>query len=165
MFAVLFSSCENKETTIHKADITISKKAVEKVLNTWHKNAAEANYEAYFKAMSKDGVFIGTDASENWDINAFKEFSKPYFDAGKAWNFKPIERNIYINSDNEIAWFDELLNTWMGISRGSGVLKRVGDEWKISHYVLSVTIPNETIEKVIQINKVKDSIFLSKISQ
>ena len=50
----------------------------------------------------------------------------------------------------------------MGVCRGSGVLEKTGNDWKIKHYVLSLTIPNDNINDVIKINKEKDSIFLSK---
>jgi hypothetical protein len=45
------------------------------------------------------------------------------------------------------AWFDELLNTQMKICRGSGVLVKIGQEWKIKQYVLSMTIPNDNSTK------------------
>jgi hypothetical protein len=48
----------------------------------------------------------------------------------------------------------------MGICRGSGVLKKSGDIWKIEHYVLSVTVPNDNIYEVMKVNKEKDSLFL-----
>ena len=81
----------------------------------------------------------------------FENFSKPYFDKGKAWDFKTIERNIYISKNKEVVWFDELLDTWMGTCRGSGVLEKNNTEWKIKQYVLSVTIPNDSIQKVIKL--------------
>ena len=52
--------------------------------------------------MTDKSVFIGTDAGENWDIKAFKSFSKPYFDKGQAWSFKAIDRNIYIYNDGTV---------------------------------------------------------------
>jgi len=51
----------------------------------------------------------------------------------------------------------------MGICRGSGVLKKVDNTWKIEHYVLSLTIPNENIQEVKNVNKERDSLFLSKL--
>jgi hypothetical protein len=39
----------------------------------------------------------------------------------------------------------------MKICRGSGVLEKVNGEWKIKHYVLSMTIPNDDINAVINI--------------
>lgn len=127
------------------------KSAVDLTLNLWHKAAAEANFDAYFDLMTDDAVFIGTDATENWTKPAFKLYAKPHFDKGKAWNFTSIERHIYFNDDKTLAWFDELLNTQMKICRGSGVLVLIDGKWKIKHYVLSMTIPNDTSDDVIRI--------------
>jgi len=130
------------------------KTVISSILDNWHKAAADANFESYFSYMANDGVFIGTDATENWQNKAFKAFSKPYFDKGKAWNFSAIERNIYTNEAHDFAWFDELLDTQMKICRGSGVLVKVNGEWKIKHYVLSIAIPNENVTEV---TKLKES--------
>ncbi|MDX1314565.1 MAG: nuclear transport factor 2 family protein, partial [Eudoraea sp.] len=115
--------------------------------------------------MGEQSVFIGTDAMENWQREAFEAFSKPYFDQGKAWAFKARERNIYLSDDGSIAWFDELLDTWMGTCRGSGVLEKKEGSWKIRHYVLSITIPNEEIEPVISLKKSKDSLIQKQIKR
>lgn len=136
--------------------LSAQEKSIHKTLDAWHKAAATANFDAYFGLMTTDGVFIGTDATENWQQKAFKEFSKPYFDRGKAWNFTAIERNIYVNPSKDFAWFDELLDTQMEICRGSGVLKKVDGKWKIAHYVLSIAIPNENVDAVVALKKEKD---------
>ncbi|MEZ2413952.1 nuclear transport factor 2 family protein [Muriicola sp. E247] len=132
-------------------------------LDNWHKAAAEADFNAYFNLMTKDAVFIGTDAAEVWNKPEFMAFSKPYFEQGKAWNFTSIDRNLYIDPSGSLAWFDELLNTWMQLCRGSGVLKKENGEWKIAHYVLSLTIPNDEIEPVIELKKEKDSVFSNSL--
>jgi len=165
IFIAVFSSCENKPSNINDLKQASEKEAINTLLDAWHKSASEAKYDAYFNAMSNTSVFIGTDASENWNNKDFKIFSKPFFDLGKAWDFKPLKRNIYISPEGNFAWFDELLNTWMGVSRGSGVLSKTEGVWKIEHYVLSVTIPNENITEVIALNKEKDSIFLSRLKK
>lgn len=140
---------------------TNDKETINQTLDNWHKAAAEAKFEAYFSYFTNDAIFIGTDATENWTMPQFKTFAKPFFDRGRAWNFKVLERNIYTDKTQKIVWFDELLDTQMKICRGSGVLIKVKNEWKIKHYVLSATIPNEKINEVI---KIKDSIE-SKIIQ
>ncbi|RKS01208.1 nuclear transport factor 2 family protein [Flavobacterium sp. 102] len=126
------------------------KEQINKVLDAWHKAAAEANFKDYFDAMAEESIFIGTDATENWNKTDFKAFAKPYFDKGKAWNFTALERNIYFSNDKKTAWFDELLDTQMKICRGSGVLVLVNGQWKIKHYVLSMTIPNDNIDEVLK---------------
>lgn len=165
IFIGVFFSCENKPSNTKDLKDASEKEAINTMLDAWHKSASEAKYDAYFNAMSNTSVFIGTDASENWSNKDFKVFSKPFFDLGKAWDFKPVKRNIYISAEGNFAWFDELLDTWMGVSRGSGVLSKTEGVWKIEHYVLSVTIPNENITEVIALNKEKDSIFLSRLKK
>ena len=50
-----------------------------------------------------------------------------------------------------MAWFDELLDTHMKICRGSGVLVDQGNgQWKIKHYVLSMTVPNENVDEIVK---------------
>ena len=134
---------------------TISKTNINSTLDVWHKAAADANYNDYFSLMTDDAVFIGTDATENWNKTTFQAYTKPHFDKGKAWSFTALERHIYFDETGKTAWFDELLDTQMKICRGSGVLIKIGKEWKIKHYVLSMTIPNDNSIEVI---KVKASI-------
>jgi len=162
---VFFGSCNCNVKLINEGDILTEKKQINKVVDAWHLNAAEANFDAYFDAMSSSSIFVGTDAAEVWSVEQFNKFSKPYFEKGKAWSFTNVERNVYVNSDGKIAWFDELLATWMGVCRGSGVLKKDNDVWKIEHYVLSVTVPNDNIEEVMKVNKKKDSLFLMQFKK
>ena len=129
------------------------KKKINTLLDSWHKAAANAEFDNYFSYMTSNGVFIGTDATENWQLDAFKTFSKPYFDKGKAWNFTSLQRNIYFDKSQNTAWFDELLDTQMKICRGSGVLIKEGKNWKIAHYVLSMTIPNDHTDEVVKIKE------------
>jgi hypothetical protein len=133
------------------AQTTTSKDAIHQLVDQWHKAASEANFKTYFELMTDDAVFIGTDANENWNLTEFKAFAKPYFDKGKAWSFTVLERNVFVDSSSKMAWFDELLSTHMKICRGSGVMVKIGKEWKIKHYVLSMTIPNETIDDIVKI--------------
>ncbi|MEX0313849.1 MAG: nuclear transport factor 2 family protein, partial [Allomuricauda sp.] len=99
------------------------KKVINELLDGWHRAAANADFDTYFGLMTSDAVFIGTDATENWQNKAFREFSKPYFDRGRAWSFTSVERNIYLNETGNFGWFDELLDTQMKLCRGSGVVK------------------------------------------
>jgi hypothetical protein len=129
------------------------KKKINITLDSWHKAAANAEFDNYFSYMTSNGVFIGTDATENWQLETFKTFSKPFFDKGKAWSFKSLQRNIYFDKSQNTAWFDELLDTQMKICRGSGVLIKLGNDWKIAHYVLSMTIPNDNTNEVVKIKE------------
>jgi len=157
LFLCCFQSCQ-KAVAEEEKNINI-------LLDNWHLAAAEANYENYFQAMANESVFIGTDATENWNKKDFQAYSKPHFDKGKAWNFTTLERKIYFNQDHSVAWFDELLNTQMKICRGSGVVVKENNEWKIKHYVLSMTIPNEITNQVIQLKDSIESELIKKLSK
>ncbi|MES2812254.1 MAG: nuclear transport factor 2 family protein [Bacteroidota bacterium] len=147
-----FLIAQSKETT-----------QINTLLDDWHKAAAEAKFEPYFNALAEESIFIGTDATENWNKKQFMAFAKPFFDKGKAWSFTALERHIYFSKDKKMAWFDELLNTQMKICRGSGVLIKVGKEWKIKHYVLSMTIPNDNTDEVIKIKAPIEDALMNKL--
>jgi len=133
------------------AQKTTSKDAIHQLVDQWHKAASEANFKTYFELMTEDAIFIGTDANEYWNKQEFQNYAKPHFDKGKAWSFTALERHVYFDASGKTAWFDELLNTQMKICRGSGVIVKVGKQWKIKHYVLSMTIPNDSSKAVIAI--------------
>ena len=141
------------------------KQKVTQFIDQWHAAAAAANFEIYFGAMAEESIFIGTDATENWNKKQFQAFAKPYFDKGRAWNFKAIERNIYFNENAKLVWFDELLRTQMKICRGSGGLVLEKGQWKIKHYVLSMTIPNDTTDEVVKIKAPIEDALLEKKKQ
>lgn len=140
-----------------------SKEHINSLLEAWHDAAARADYMDYFSKMADESIFIGTDPTENWEKDAFAKWSKPYFDKGKAWSFSTLERNIFLKENYDIAWFDELLDTHMGICRGSGVVTKEDGEWKVKHYVLSIEIPNENVEEVTLLKKDFDQRLISKI--
>ena len=151
--------------TSYTNDENKEQEQINSVLNNWHKAAADANAKLYFEALTEDAIFIGTDATENWNKKQFEAFAKPYFDKGKAWDFKPLERHIYLSKDQKTAWFDELLDTWMKVCRGSGVMVKVGNEWKIQHYVLSMTVPNDNTNEVIKIKASIEDAFVQKLKK
>lgn len=149
-FPCCFWNCSGSSEQEHLSFQDVEQQ-VDQALTSWHKSAAEADFTSYFSYMDSASIFVGTDASEVWNKTEFMEFSKPYFDKGKAWSFTPLSRNIYMDSASEVIWFDELLETWMGECRGSGVLKKKDTSWLIQHYVLSLTVPNEDMNKVIEV--------------
>ena len=119
-------------------------------IDQWHDDAAHAR-PAYFDKIAKDGIYIGTDKSELWNRDAFKIWAKPYFDKGKAWAFTPLKRNVYWSPDHRYVWFDEQLQTQMGICQASGVIHQTSTgALEIEHYQLSIAIPNPLAEQVRQ---------------
>ena len=71
------------------------------------------------------------------EVDEFKNYAQNRFDTGSGWTYKSLERNIFINSSNTTAWFDEILiNVKYGKFRGTGVLSKVDGMWKIDQYNL-----------------------------
>jgi len=85
-----------------------------------------------------------------------RTWSEKYFARDTAWAFNPYDRQVYFSSDAKTAWFEELLETWMGPCRGSGVLSYTKDGWKLEHYNLAMLIDNEDVEEVLKIIQEQD---------
>jgi hypothetical protein len=124
------------------------------LLDQWHFAAAKGDEDFFFGLMDEDFIYLGTDKTERWDKKTFWGFAKKYFEReGGAWNFKAVSRQLYFTDDLQYAWFEENLDTWMGVCRGSGVLQFKREHgWKLKHYNLSVTIDNDKINQFIAID-------------
>ncbi len=157
---ILFFGCGDKNKSAPNPADQV--KHLNALLDDWHLAASRADSDKFFGAMTDDAIYIGTDATENWVKKDFIVWSKPFFDRGKAWSFTRLERNIYFDKSGNTAWFDELLNTQMKICRGSGVLVKENSTWKIAHYVLSMTIPNDLSDKVIDIKAAAEDEIIKK---
>ncbi len=151
--AGLLSGCS---VTMYVSDVDIDEHGpraaeINAVVDEWHRAAAEADLDAYFGAIAEDGVFLGSDDWERWPRDKFLDFAKPYFDDGRGWTFLPRERVVAFSADGRTAWFDEKLDSeHMGLCRGTGVLERRDGRWKIVHYSLTITIPNDLVDEVKQ---------------
>ena len=122
-------------------------KQVNAFVDEWHDDAANARM-AFFDKLARDGVYIGTDKTELWRRNEFKVWAKRFFERKSAWTFKAIKRNVYTSADKHIIWFDELLDTQMGICQASGVIQRTKTGFEIEHYQLSIAVPNDVAGEV-----------------
>lgn len=126
-----------------------SQRAVADVLDALHHAAATADGETYFDLFAPDAVFLGTDATERWPIAEFRAWAEPYFQRDSAWVYRVLERHITIAPVGTVAWFDERLwNDRLGETRGSGVLRRIGDSWRLEQYNLTMVIPNDLADEI-----------------
>jgi ketosteroid isomerase-like protein len=126
-------------------------KSINTMLDGWHDAAAKADESRYFGAMTPEFVFLGTDATERWDVASFREFAHPYFAKGTAWTFVAHDRHVMLSPRGDVAWFDEKLDSASyGDCRGTGVVRRVGGAWKIAHYNLTIPIPNDLAKAVVE---------------
>ncbi len=124
-----------------------------KLVDQWHEAASKADFDNYFSLMDDDFVFLGTAPGERWTKKEFASFSKPYFDKGQAWSFKAKHRNWNFSRNGKVAWFDEVLDTWMEDCRGSGVMIKKKRKWRLVFYNLTVLIENEKIKEFIELRR------------
>ncbi len=117
------------------------------VLDDWHAAAAASDEARYFDHFEDDGIFMGTDATERWDVDAFRAYAHRPFSEGRGWVMRAVRRTIAVRGD--VAWFDEDLETVnLGPARGTGVLVWREGRWRIAHYSLTITVPNERFDAV-----------------
>ncbi len=94
-------------------------------------------------------VFLGTDATEHWDVKALQAYAHPRFAEGKGWVIHSVCRTLDFSPDGSVAWFDEELHgDRLGPARGSGVLVHVGGRWLVAQYNLALTVPNDRFGEV-----------------
>ena len=133
------------------ADRSSAAAEIASVLNGFHAAASRADAAAYFGALAPDAIFIGTDPAERWTVAEFRAFADPYFSQGRGWTYRPRDRHVALDGRGDTAWFDEMLdNDSYGVTRGTGVLVRVGGSWKIAQYHLTIPIPNELSKEVVR---------------
>lgn len=123
------------------------------VMEQWHDDAANGQLESYFDAIHDNGYYLGTDKTENWSKSEFYTFCKPHFEDGKGWDFETEDRTVKFSEDGKFAWFHEILDTWMGPCRGSGVLVSTVDGWKIMQYNLTILVDNDDVDAYLEIIK------------
>ena len=119
------------------------------LIDNWHIAASKGDLDAYFGVMGRDAVFLGTDDCERWPRDEFRTFAAPHFADGDGWTFVPHDRILAFSANERVVWFDEKLDSaHMGKCRGTGVLEYRDDAWKIVHYNLTFTIPNDLVPDI-----------------
>jgi predicted esterase len=132
--------------------------AVLNMLDEFHEAASKAEEAKYFALFAPEGVFIGTDAGERWNVEEFRAYARPFFSKGRGWTYKPRAgtRHVDVSADGQMAWFDELLdNDKYGLCRGSGVARMISGRWRICQYHLTVPVPNELLDRVAKLIKLE----------
>ena len=113
-------------TACATAPVGDSRATINTMLDDWHDAAADADESRYFGAMSPDFVFLGTDATERWDIAAFRAFSIPISRRARRGRSYRATATSILSPGGDVAWFDEKLDSASyGECRGTGVVRQV----------------------------------------
>lgn len=130
---------------------TMARTSIDQTLDRFHAAASHADEKTYFDCFAPEGVFIGTDATERWDVPSFRAFAHSYFSQGKGWTYTSTARHIALAPSSDVAWFDEMLHSdSYGTCPGSGVLRLINGNWKIAQYNLSIPLPNSLAKNVVE---------------
>lgn len=153
-FILLLAGCQMQDNAVVEkevpVDIEAAKTEINNVLDDWHKAAAESDFERYFGHFASDSsIFMGTDATEHWNVPEFKDYAREPFANNSGWVFVPFERHVYLSKTGNFSWFSELLKSEAyGVARGSGALIKTDSTWKLTQYNLSVPIPNSMVNGI-----------------
>ena len=121
--------------------------AIDRLIDGLHSDAAAARFQSYFARFTDGAVFLGTDRSERWTLPEFKSYAAPVFAEGRGWTYRVVSRHIEGAGDTR--WFDEVLhNDKLGYCRGTGVVIKSADGWRIAHYALTMLVPNSIAAEV-----------------
>jgi len=139
------------EVEVRQIEEDAARLNVSGLLDDFHDAASHADYERYTGHFAADFVFLGTDATERWDHEAFAAFCADNFGRGRGWTYHPRDRFISLAAGGRVAWFDEMLDhDKYGVCRGSGVCVLDEGEWKVAQYNLSIPMPNELAEGFVE---------------
>ena len=116
-------------------------------VDEWHQDAAHAR-PAFFDKIAADGIYIGTDKTERWTKEVFREWAKPAFARPTAWAFTPLHRNLRFTPDRTVIWFDEQVRSAMGILQATGVMRPTATRFEMVHYQLSIAVPNDLLPEI-----------------
>lgn len=125
------------------------------VVDDFHDAAAHGDRDRYLGHLTDDAVFMGTDEWERWPKHPdFVDYVNGRFKDGSGWNYRSVDRKIRVADSGDFAWFDEVVYSEAnGRFRGTGVVVRESDGWKIAHYAMSFLVLNENWEDVIELTK------------
>jgi hypothetical protein len=136
-------------TLVARAADSDERAAIAAVLDDFHEAAAVADKTRYLAHFAPGGVFMGTDDWERWPLAEFEDYVAQRFAGGTGWTYVSEERHIMFADSGATAWFDEIMvSARWGRFRGTGVMVRREDGWKIAHYSLTALVPNERFEDV-----------------
>lgn len=141
----LLASASDSETEIE----------IGQVIDDFHDAAAHGDRDRYLGHLTDDAVFMGTDEWERWPKHPdFVNYVGSRFQDGSGWNYRSVDRKIRVADSGDIAWFDEVVfSETNGRFRGTGVVVRESDGWKIAHYAMSFLVLNENWEDVIELTR------------
>jgi hypothetical protein len=126
--------------------LALAQASPDAALDALHKAGADANSAAFESLLAQDVVFLGVDGDARLEGQSARDFLSEHLMQGNAWAYRSIERETRLSPDGSVAWFDETLqHDQLGRGRGTGVLIRGSEGWKVAQYSLIVPLPGGAV--------------------
>ena len=155
-FLTLTLGCLAAWSIGHTQEPSDSRALIAAAIDDFHAAAAQGDNARYLNHLTDDAVFLGTDEWERWPKEpVFRDYVDSRFQDGVGWAYRSVERNVQLDDERGVAWFDEVVQSVSngGRFRGTGVVVNVDGEWKIAHYALSFLVFNEDWEAVLELSQ------------
>jgi len=108
-------------------------------LDALHKAGADADAAAFESLLAQDVVFLGVGGTARLEGQAARAYFSEQLPQGSAWAYSSSLRETRVSADGSVAWFDETLeHGQLGLGRGTGVLLRSSDGWRVAQYNLTM---------------------------
>ncbi len=122
-----------------------------RLLRDVHVAKGEGDGSRYYGLFVPEAIVLGTARSERFSLAGLQAILGPYYAQGRRPTSIPIEQQVYLSPDGGWAWFEELIERkYLGLMRGTGVLRKVDNTWKFVHYNLIILVPRELSEDLAQ---------------
>ncbi len=116
--------------------------AARSMLRDFHLAKPGSESERFFGHLAPEAVVLLTDRAERLTLGRLRAHLQLYGDQGPA--LVPVAQHVHLSPDQSMAWFEEQIEEpRFGRMRGTGVLRKIGDAWKIVHYNLVLLVPKE----------------------
>jgi hypothetical protein len=121
--------------------LALAEASPDTALDALHQAGADANAAAFEALLAEDVVFLGVGSAGRLEGQAARAYFSEYLAQGNAWAYRSSLRETRVSADGSVAWFDETLeHGQLGLGRGTGVLVRSGEGWKVAQYNLTVPV-------------------------
>jgi hypothetical protein len=122
--------------------LALAQASPDAALDALHKAGADADPAVFEALLAQDVVFLGVAGAARLEGQSAREFFSEHLMQGNAWAYRSSERETRLSPDGSVAWFDETLqHDQLGRGRGTGVLVRSSEGWKLAQYNLIVPLP------------------------
>jgi len=126
--------------------LAVAQTSPDATLDALHKAGADANPAVFEALLAPDVVFLGVDGAPRLEGQSARDFFSKHLMQGSAWVYRSSERETRLSPDGSVAWFDETLqHDQLGRGRGTGVLIRSREGWKLAQYNLIVPLPGGAV--------------------